>query len=65
LLSANNVTTNIVRQIIKYVKSFKQNYDDQLGLLTKNGYNPRFLIRERRTVESPCIRIVPKERMSR
>lgn len=37
LLSVNNVTTNIVRQSIKYVKSFKQNYDDQLGLLTKNG----------------------------
>ena len=37
LLSVNNVTTNIVRQSIKYVKSFKQNYDYQLGLLTKNG----------------------------
>ena len=37
MLSVNNVTTNIVRQSIKYVKSFNQNYDDQLGLLTKNG----------------------------
>ena len=34
---SDNVTTNIVRQSIKYVKSFNQNYDDQLGLLTKNG----------------------------
>jgi len=32
----NNITTNIVRQS-KYFKSFKQNYDDKLGLLTKNG----------------------------